>query len=209
MKAAQKTFVFLFIILLLIVLIVVPVIRSISKHGAILTGFGWQDSPEKVIEYEIQELYDMHQEGKVGCYKIKTFIDEIHFENALYYIYISEANSFSVLGMAFDDEREKWHHTGLCVYPYDENIEINADYNFKVSLWGGPHWYYPHNESTVFGFMETGIAEAYYVNGIKADVTAYTFEENGKTYSVDCFRADVSKGLKTSDIDVYYTEFVR
>ena len=207
MKPNKKTIVVICIILLLAVFIVMPIVRSISKFGAVLIGRGWQDSPEDVIEHEIQELYDMHQEEKVGCYKIKTFIDEIRFENELYYVYISEADSFSVLGMVFDDEKEKWHRTDLRVYPYDENIEISGDYDVKLSLWGGPHYYFTDDESTVFGFMATGIAESYYVNGVKADVKVYTFEENGKIYSVDYFYANWPEGIDYTDLDVYYIEY--
>ena len=208
MKPNKKTIVVICIILLLAVFVVMPIVKSISKYGVILTGLGWRNSPEDVIEFEIQELYDMHQEGKVGCYKIKTLIDKIRFENELYYIYISEANSFSVLGMVYDDEREKWHKTDLRVYPYDENIEISGDYNVKLSLWDGPEYYFTDDESTVFGFMETGIAEAYYVNDIKADVKVYTFEENGKTYSIDYFYANWPENIETHmDLDVYYIEY--
>ena len=208
MKLNKKTIVVICIILLLAVFIVMPIAKSISKYGVVLIGLGWQDSPEDVIEFEIQELYDNHQEGKVGCYKIKTLIDEIRFENELYYIYISEANSFSVLGMVYDDEREKWHKTDLRVYPYDENIEISGDYNVKLSLWEGPEYYFTDDKSTVFGFMETGIAESYYVNDVKADVKVYTFEENGKTYSIDYFYANWPENIETHmDLDVYYIEY--
>lgn len=205
MKLKKKTIVIICIILLLVVIEVIPIVKSISKYGVVLVGRGWQDSPEDVIEFEIQELYDNHQEGKVGCYKIKTLIDVIRFENELYYVYISEADSFSVLGMVFDDEKEKWHQTDLRVYPYDENIEISGDYDVKLSLWDGPHYYFTDDESTVFGFMETGIAKAYYVNDVEADVKVYTFEENGKTYSIDYFYANWPEGIDSHmDLDVYY-----
>lgn len=207
MKPNKKTIIVICIILLVAVFIVIPTVKSISKYGVVLIGRGWQDSPEDVIEFEIQRLYDNHQEGKVDCYKIKTFIDEIRFENELYYIYISEADSFSVLGMVFDDEKEKYHNSGLYVYPYDENIEISGDYDFKVFLWDGPHYYFTNDESTVFGFMESGIAESYYVNDVKADVKVYTFEENGKTYSIDYFYAGWPENIESHiDLDVYYIE---
>ena len=95
MKLNKKAIVVICIVLLLVVFIVMPIAKSISKYGVVLIGLGWQDSPEDVLEFEIQELYDNHQEGKVGCYKIKTFIDEIRFENELYYIYISECVFYS------------------------------------------------------------------------------------------------------------------
>ena len=207
MKPNKKTIMILAIFLLVLIVVVAPAIKSIVNYGSIvnLNGKGWADTPEEAIELKIQQLHDRHEESKEGCYKIKTFIDEIHFENEMYYLYISEADSFSVLNMVFNDTKEQWRVIELYVYQYDENIEISADYDFKVNLWGGLHFYLSNDKSTAFGFMETGIAETYYINNTKAEVKVYTFEVNGKTYSIDyVYVTDLPEGITYGDIESSY-----
>ncbi len=87
---------------------------------------------------------------------------------------------------------------------YDENVDITSQYDYCL-------WEYEFlvssDKTTVFGFMESGIAESYYINHAKANVKTYTFEENGKKYSVDYwYVSDLPKDTDFNNLNAYYTE---
>ncbi len=203
MKLNKKTIIII-VVLLCVILICISV-NSFIKYGNIFVGSGWVNSPEQVFEQALKSgYYNRIDNQKQDSLKIKTLIDVLEFENEVYYVYISEGNTFCVMNIAHDVKKDLWHESALYVYVYDKNIEITSEYEY--SLWEH-ELFISSDETTVFGFMESGIAESYYVNDIKANVKAYAFEENGKKYSVDYwYVSDLPEGTDYNNLEVYYTE---
>ena len=206
MTKNKKTFVIVAILIILIVILISTIVSSYKKYGGAYIGAGWKSSPEEVFDYAIRSgYYNTSINQKQDSLKIRRLIDVLEFENEIYYIYISEANTFCVFNIAHDTDKDLYHEEYLQVFLYDENLVPTSECD-------GHLWGYNHNitgdESTIFGFMQTGIAQAYYVNDKKAEVKIYEFEDNGKTYSVDYwYVSGLPKGLDHSDLNLYYEEY--
>lgn len=190
----------------LIVILIYISVNSFIKYGGIFIGTGWVDSPEKVFEEALKSgYYNRSDNQKQDSLKIKKLIDILNFENEVYYVYVSEGNTFCVMKIAHDVKKDLWHESGFYIYVYDQNLELTSEYDY--CLW--EHEYFlSSNESAVFGFMQSGIAQEYYVNDIKASVETYTFEENGKKYSVDYwYVSKLPDDTDYSNLDIYYMEY--
>ena len=204
MKLNKKTIIIIFVVLLCVILICMS-LNSFIKYGNVLIGSGWVNSPEQVFEEALKSgYYNRMDNQKQDSLKIKTLIDILEFENEIYYVYISEGNTFCVMNIAHDVKKDLWHESALYVYVYDEDVEITSEYEY--CLWEH-ELFISSDETIVFGFMESGIAESYYVNDTEANVKSYTFEVHGKKYSVDYwYVSDLPKGTNFDSLDVYYTE---
>jgi hypothetical protein len=197
------------IILLIVVVIVFPIVSNISQDKPLLFGDMWRDTPEEAFEYAINERNSTDTADQKNSYKIRNLIDIIKFENTWFYLYISESDTFTVTQCAYDPDKDKWACLPSVVYQYDKDIELKPYVGSRYDLWECNNltkFYEEGKESAlVFAFLETGITEEFYFNNIRANVRTYTFEENGKTYSIDCFYIDnFPKDIKYKDIDLEY-----
>ena len=201
--------VLLVLVLVLIVATIAQVVDAIIKGNPLLFGDMWRDTPEEAFEYAINERNSTDTAEEKNCYKIRNLIDIIKFENTWFYLYISESDTFTVTRCAYDPDKDKWAVVKSTVYQYDKDIELKPYVGSRYDLWECNNitkFYEEGKESAlVFAFLETGITEEFYFNNIKANVRTYTFEENGKTYSIDCFYIDdFPKDIKYKDIDLEY-----
>lgn len=201
--------VLLVLVLVLVVATIAQVVNAIIKGNPLLFGDMWRDTPEEAFEYAINERDTPYTEEQKNSYKIRNLIDIIKFENTWFYLYISESDTFTVTQCAYDPDKDKWACLPSVVYQYDKDIEITPYVGSRYDLWECNNlmkFYEEGKESAlVFAFLETGITEEFYFNNIKANVRTYTFEENGKTYSIDCFYIDdFPKDIKYKDIDLEY-----
>ena len=200
------------IIIILIILLAIwgaEAIRSFIKHGTILIGNGWQPTPEEAIEYKIEYLYDRQWEEKKGSFEIRQMIDTIELESELYYIFVSKANTVTVLNLIYDDDKEKWYCYDPVGFRYDENVEVLPHEGSLLNLCDTDLVYYFYSEDNHYAFalVGEGLVRNFRFNDIKADVRKYTFEENGKTYSFDFFYTDdIPINTKREDIDMYWEE---
>ena len=197
------------LILLIVAVIVFSIVSNILQDKPLLFGDMWRDTPEEAFEYAINERNSTDTAEEKNCYKIRNLIDIIKFENTWFYLYISESDTFTVTRCAYDPDKDKWAVVKPTVYQYDKDIEPKEYVGSRYDLWECNNitkFYEEGKESAlVFAFLETGITEEFYFNNIKANVRTYTFEENGKTYSIDCFYIDdFPKDIKYKDIELEY-----
>jgi len=108
------------------------------------------------------------------------------------------------MNIAHDTKKDLWHESALYVYAYDANVEVTSQYDY--CLWDH-EFLISSDKTTVFGFMQSGIAESYYVNHAKATVETYTFEQNGIKYSVDYWYVlNLPEKTEYSNLNAYYIE---
>lgn len=205
----KKKVLLLVLVLLFVVAIVAQAVDAIRKGNPLLFGDMWRNTPEEAFEYAINDRDTPYTEEQKNSYKIRNLIDIIKFENTWFYLYISESNTFTVTQCSYDPDKDKWACLPSVVYQYDKDVEPTAYVGSRYDLWECNNitkFYEEGKESAlVFAFLETGITEEFYFNNIRANVRTYTFEENGKTYSIDCFYIDnFPKDIKYKDIDLEY-----
>ena len=205
----NKKVLILVLVLVLVVATVAQVVDAIIKGNPLLFGDMWRDTPEEAFEYAINNRDSSYTEEQKNSYKIRNLIDIIKFENTWFYLYISESNTFTVTQCSYDPDKDKWACLPTVVYQYDKDIEPTPYVGSRYDLWECNNLMKFYEEgkeiALVFAFLETGITEEFYFNNIKANVRTYTFEENGKTYSIDCFYIDdFPKDIKHKDIDLEY-----
>lgn len=204
----MKKKIFVFVVVLILIFIVANIVQiatAIKNGNPLLFGSMWKDTPEEAIEYAMNNLPAHYIEEKKNSYKIRNLIDIVKFEKDWYYLYVSEANTFTVTQCCYDPAKDKWSCLSPVVYQYDKSIETTAYAGSRYDLWEmtGYSFFYDYEYNHIFAFLETGVAQEIFFNDIKADVRTYTFEENGKTYSVDCFYVDdFPEGIKQKDVFV-------
>ena len=204
----NKKVLILVLILVLIVVTVIQIVIAITKDYPLLFGNMWRSTPEEAIEYAMNHLPPHYIEEQKNSYKIRKLIDIIKLENDWFYLYISEANTFTVTHCSYDPDKDKWACLPTVVYQYDKNIEPTAYDGSKYDLWEiyDHSVFYLKKYNYIFAFLETGVAEEVFFNDIKADDRVYIFEENGKTYSIDCFYINnFPDDIEQKNIRVKYT----
>ena len=200
------------LILLIVAVIVFSIVSNILQDKPLLFGDMWRDTPEEAFEYAMNNIPAHHVEEAKDTYKTRTLIDIMKYDNDWYYLYISEANTFTVTQCSYDSDKDKWACVYAVGYQYDKDIELVAFEGSMFDLWECDDISYFYDigkeHNAVFAFLETGVAVDFFFNDIKTNVRTYTFEENGKTYSIDCFYInEFPKDIEKKDVYLEYTYY--
>ena len=179
----MKVFIkFILTVLILSVFLFFAAGCSLFTDGYLYIGEGWQDSPEKALEYASNDQPDI----TVDTYTIAELLDIYYFDGYAEMLYISKAGTLVNASVVTNEEGE-WHFHGLSEEESLDDphyIVVNGDQN---QLMFSPYSC-DEKSKTVYGWKYSSVSV--YINGELAQTKTYQFTLDAKEWSVDYWWVD-------------------
>ena len=194
----KRKFYFIIVFGLILIVFAIYTIYSIMNNGFSFVGGGWQDSPQKALEYKKNNdpLID-----DIETYEISELVDIIYFDNMAEIIYISKNNMFVACSVV-TNEKGKWHFKGITEEDLSDPhyLVLNGEQNQEIL--------FKHHISTDSLIAGWKYAEApdILVNGKSTQMKNYKFTINNEEWLLDYWWIDDTE-IDRNQIIVSYKEW--